>query len=159
MACHWVFFSILAFLINIWEMNLSNFFKSSFFQSRQSSWHDLWRNHTMCISTTRRRRRSWERSEREQRKRMERGGRNHTPIQVWASHANWSSVTESRRMFWRDWWTCGEMRLGRQSHRSRRWDSVVPDDPVRLTSTWRHVTGLACASPISRVNAHDATPS
>jgi hypothetical protein len=38
------------FLINIWEMNPTIFFKSGPFESRQSDWHDLERGHAICIS-------------------------------------------------------------------------------------------------------------
>jgi hypothetical protein len=43
---------ILVFLINIWEMNPSTFFKSDPFKSPQSDWRDLWRSCIMCINTT-----------------------------------------------------------------------------------------------------------
>jgi hypothetical protein len=65
--------------------------------------------------------RAWE-SEKREREKGERRKKGHVPVQVCASHANWTGTTESHRLLWCDWWTHGVWRLGHQSRQSRRRD-------------------------------------
>jgi hypothetical protein len=98
-------------------------------------------------------RQHWITSARERRERSKKGC---TPIQVRASRVNRIGVIESRHLLWRDWWTRGARRLGRQLRHSRRRDSVAPDDATWLTPTWHHITGHAQAPWV--VSVHVCQP-
>jgi hypothetical protein len=60
----------------------------------------------------------------------ERGRRSLMPVQVKASCANPSAMTESRCLLWRDWWTHGTRQLGHQLRHSKRRDIVTPTRPA-----------------------------